>query len=89
MRAQTQLESLSRPTRHVEWPKRGGRPAYLSEVFGESVFSLKTLQTTLPKPVYARFIQQISGRQSIDRSVADSVAHAVRVWAMDRYMIYC
>ncbi|KAI9091736.1 glutamine synthetase type III N terminal-domain-containing protein [Phlyctochytrium arcticum] len=77
-------ESVSRPGRNVEWPQTGNRPAYTSEIFGTNVFSLKNLQTTLPKPVYGRFIQQIKGRQSLDRPTADAVAHAVKVWAMDR-----
>ena len=53
-------EALTRPTRNVEFPKHAsGRPKYPSEIFGENVFTLRTLQFTLPKPVYAKFIQQI------------------------------
>lgn len=79
-------EAVNRSTRHVDWPKKEGqnRLAYVSEIFGESVFSLSTLQKSLPKPVYARFIQQLKGRKSLDKATSDAVAHAVRVWAMDR-----
>ncbi|KAJ3036436.1 hypothetical protein HDV00_002718 [Rhizophlyctis rosea] len=76
--------SVSRAGRSVEWPKTGNRLATGSEIYGQNVFTLKTLQSTLPKPVYARFIQQIKGRQSLDRPTADAVAHAVRVWAQER-----
>ncbi|KAI8929747.1 glutamine synthetase type III N terminal-domain-containing protein [Entophlyctis helioformis] len=78
------VDSVVRPGRTVEWPKTGSRPAYVSEIFGQNVFTLKTLQQTLPKPVYVRFLQQIKGRQVIDKPTADAVAHAVRIWAMDR-----
>ncbi|KAI9005246.1 glutamine synthetase type III N terminal-domain-containing protein [Gaertneriomyces semiglobifer] len=76
--------SVSREGRIVDWPQTGSRPAYVSEIYGTSVFGLKQLQASLPKPVYARFIQQIKGRQSLDRPTADAVAHAVKIWAMDR-----
>ncbi len=81
MTRQTQVHASSRS---IEWPKTGTRPAYTSEIFGSQVFSLQTLQKTLPKPVFSRFVQQIKGRQSLDKSTADAVAHAVRIWAMDR-----
>ena len=52
-------ENVSRPGRAVEWPTTQNRHSYPSEIFGTNVFTLKTLQQTLPKPVYGRFIQQI------------------------------
>ena len=54
--------SVSRAGRSVDWPKTGNRLATGSEIFGQNVFTLKTLQSALPKPVYARFIQQIKVR---------------------------
>ncbi|KAJ3011939.1 hypothetical protein HKX48_006560 [Thoreauomyces humboldtii] len=77
-------DSVLRTGRTVDWPQKGNRPAYISEIYGQNVFDLKGLQSTLPKPVYARFIQQIKGRQTLDRATADAVAHAAKVWAMDR-----
>ncbi|KAJ3299542.1 hypothetical protein HK104_008518 [Borealophlyctis nickersoniae] len=77
-------DNVSRPGRSVDWPVNGNRLQYCSEVFAANVFGLKQLQQALPKPVFARFIQQIKGRQTLDRPTADAVAHAVRVWAMDR-----
>lgn len=54
------LDSVNKPGRSIEYPKLpSGRPKYTAEIFGENVFTLKTLQNTLPKPVYAKFIQQI------------------------------
>jgi glutamine synthetase len=71
--------------RTVEYPRdKDGRPKTPSAMFGENVFSLCQLRKSLPKPVYAQFIKQKSGRQSLDKITADAVAHAVRIWAQDR-----
>jgi hypothetical protein len=59
-RIQSVIDSVTRPARSCEWPKASdGKNAYISEIFGNNVFTLKKLQQTLPKTVYARFIQQI------------------------------
>ncbi|RKO87926.1 hypothetical protein BDK51DRAFT_39028 [Blyttiomyces helicus] len=55
-------DTTARPGRTVEWPQENGKPVYVSKTFGVNVFSLKTLSETLPKSVYARFIQQIKVR---------------------------
>lgn len=52
-------EMVHRENRSVIWPTVDNHPAYVSEIFGSHVFNLKTLQKSIPKPVYARFIQQI------------------------------
>ena len=56
----------------------------LSQLFGQNVYSLKQMQETLPKPVYANVVQQMSGSMPLDRQSADAVAHAVKVWAIER-----
>ena len=58
LRNQAVLDSL-RSSRQVQWPQADGKPKYISEIYGCNVFGLKTLQQTLPKTVYSRFIQQI------------------------------
>ncbi|KAJ3324337.1 hypothetical protein HDV06_000376 [Boothiomyces sp. JEL0866] len=82
-RINTALESVNRPNRVAEWPKTGEKNSYISDIYGTNVFTLKKLQTTLPKSVYARFIEQLKGHKPLDRPTADAIAHAVRVWAMD------
>jgi glutamine synthetase len=59
IRNSTIQSSVSRPARSVEWPTKEGRPAHVSEIFGENVFSFQMMQKTLPKPVYKSFIEQI------------------------------
>ena len=84
-RVQALLTGLERPVRHVAYPTTAnGKPQYLSEIYGSSVFTLNTLATCLPKPVFASFIRQMKGRQNLDKATADAIAHAVRIWAMDR-----
>lgn len=56
----------------------------LSKLFGQNVYGLRQMQETLPKPVYANLVKQMSGSKTLDRSTADAVAHAVKVWAIER-----
>ncbi|KAI8361243.1 glutamine synthetase type III N terminal-domain-containing protein [Mortierella sp. GBAus27b] len=63
---------------------KDGKPVYTSEFFGENVFSLHQISKALPKPAFASFLKQMRGRQALDRATADAIAHAVRIWAMDR-----
>lgn len=84
-RTQALHENVHRPARCVEWPVHGTRNKYPSEVFGEMVFGLKELSAELPKPIYANFVKQSSGLgQALDKPTADAIAHAVRVWAMNK-----
>ncbi|KAF9438143.1 hypothetical protein BGZ76_009517 [Entomortierella beljakovae] len=78
-------DNINRPTRSLSYPtKPDGKPKYTSEFFGENVFSLQQIATSLPKPAYASFLKQMGGRQALDKATADAIAHAVRIWAMDR-----
>jgi len=71
--------------RNIEPPKHpNGKPLYTSEYFGQNVFTLKEMERTLPKSIFQKFIQQQKGRVSLDRATADAIAHAARVWAMDK-----
>ncbi|KAG0268946.1 hypothetical protein DFQ27_005241 [Actinomortierella ambigua] len=84
-RVETLKEIVGRSPRSITYPKtQDGKPKYTSEVFGENVFSLAQMAKALPKPVFASFMKQLRGRQALDRATADAIAHAVRIWAMDR-----
>ncbi|KAG0047633.1 hypothetical protein BGZ83_007338 [Gryganskiella cystojenkinii] len=89
MANQARIESLkdniNRATRAIQYPKKAdGKPVYTSELFGENVFHLQQIAKVLPKPAYASFLKQMRGRQALDKGTADAIAHAVRIWAMDR-----
>ncbi|KAF9437377.1 hypothetical protein BGZ76_000968 [Entomortierella beljakovae] len=84
-RVESLKDIIDRPTREISYPKNtDGTPVYTSEFFGENVFHLKQIAKALPKPAFASFLKQMRGRQALDRATADAIAHAVRIWAMDR-----
>lgn len=75
---------LERVPRTITYPKdTDGHPLALSEIFGSRVFGMKQLQETLPKPMFAAFMDQVLEGRTLDKVTADAVAHAVRVWAQD------
>jgi glutamine synthetase len=54
------------------------------EIFGENVFSASVMQKVLPKTVYKSVMATIEHSKSLDPSVADSVAIAMKDWAMKK-----
>lgn len=77
-------DNVQRPSREVPYPRKDGKPIYTSEFYGENVFGLAQIAKALPKPAYAQFLQQMRGGRSLDKGTADAIAHAVRIWAMDK-----
>ncbi|MDR1686828.1 MAG: glutamine synthetase III [Desulfovibrio sp.] len=55
-----------------------------SEIFGRDVFSMKVMSERLPKSVYARLEQSVSGGEALQESDADVIAGAMRDWALER-----
>ncbi|KAI8325748.1 glutamine synthetase/guanido kinase [Martensiomyces pterosporus] len=85
LRKNALMSAVSGQKREVQYPRKAdGKPLYPSEIYGENVFTLKTMAKALPKPIFASFLKQRRGRHNLDKPTADSIAHAVRVWAMDR-----
>lgn len=95
-RATAIRDGVHQSHRSIEYPKNStnsassnpsvgnGTPLRLSEFFGENVFSLEQLRKSLPKPVFADLLRQMAGSKLMERPTADAVAHAVKVWAMER-----
>ena len=54
------------------------------EIFGENVFSLAVMQKRLPKLVYKSIVATIEHSKPLDPMVADSVASAMKDWAMEK-----
>ena len=52
--------------------------------FGENVFSLDAQRKRLPKDVFKRLQATLSRGEALDPSLADSVANAMREWAMEK-----
>jgi len=55
-----------------------------SEIFGVNVFSDRTMRERLPKQVYQKFQEAVSGGEKMDFNVAEVVATAMKEWAVSR-----
>ncbi len=56
----------------------------LEEEFGANTFSLTSMQARLPKPAYKALLKTIEDHTPLDPSVADTVAVAMKDWAIER-----
>jgi glutamine synthetase len=54
------------------------------EVFGSSVFTKAVMQLRLPKSVYKSVVATIEKGTKLDPSIADSVAAAMKDWALEK-----
>lgn len=53
------------------------------DLFGSNVFTMAEMQNRLPKPVYKSLKKTIETGSTLDNSVADMVASAMRDWAIE------
>ncbi len=53
------------------------------EDFGSLVFSETAMKERLPKPVYLSWKKTVANEGTLDRPTADSIAHAMKRWALD------
>ncbi len=56
----------------------------LSEFFGKNVFSDSVMKERLPKEVYEILKRTITEGKSLDSSIADTVADAMKEWAIEK-----
>jgi len=54
------------------------------DLFGRNVFNLAAMRVALPKDTFNRLHKTIRDRQPLDATLADSVANAMKDWAIDR-----
>lgn len=59
-------------------------PYKVDENYGSDSFGIKTLEDYLSKPIYRRLLETIKKGVPLDQAVADDVAHAMKIWAMNR-----
>ncbi|MCF7791318.1 MAG: glutamine synthetase III [Victivallales bacterium] len=79
LRKQIIANISSRTASSISYEKRT-----VEELYGEDVFSLKTMKDYLPKPVYKSLLSTIRLGKSIDSSIADEVANAMKRWAINK-----
>lgn len=56
----------------------------ITEIFGANVFNDEAMQVYLPKAVFKKLKKTIEDGLELDNDIADSVAHGMKEWAMDR-----
>ena len=54
-----------------------------SKIYGSLVFNDKLMRERLPKPIYKSLHQTIECGERLDEEVANSVAHAMKEWAVE------
>ena len=60
------------------------RPYRVGDEYGIDAFGLKTLEDYVSKPIYKKLLDTIRQGVPLDPAVADDVAHAMKIWAMNR-----
>ena len=55
-----------------------------NEIFGTNVFGRAAMKARLPKPVYQSLIETINNGAALDPSIADTVASAMKEWAIEK-----
>lgn len=73
-----------RTQREIDFPSVNGKHELISEIFGKNVFGTREMSDRLPKPVFKTFSNQLRGGQTLDKVTADAIAHAAKVWALER-----
>ncbi|MFM8966662.1 MAG: glutamine synthetase III, partial [Vulcanococcus sp.] len=72
----------ARPATPVEAPKP------LEQLWASNVFSLETMKSALPKPVFKSIQRSMREGSKLDASIADVVAQAMKDWATGRGALY-
>ncbi len=70
---------MSRTPRIVEAPSKK-----ISEYYGMNVFDKNVMAEYMSKDIYARVMQTIEDGKTVDRKITNSVASAMKAWAMER-----
>lgn len=61
-----------------------GKRLRISEFFGVNTFDIHKMKEKLPKDVLTKLISTIESGKKLDKDVANTVAHAMKEWAMAR-----
>ena len=61
-----------------------GAPMDIEKIFGENTFGLDEMKSRLPKAVFRSILATIEQGQSLDPGIADTVALAMKEWAVER-----
>jgi glutamine synthetase len=56
----------------------------ITDIFGSSVFNDKVMKERLPKNIYKAFRRVLDGQGTLEPSVADVIANAMKDWAIEK-----
>ena len=76
IQAVTNYAPISAPLNFAETPS--------SELFGTNVFSVKVMKDRLPKSIFKSVMKTIELGEPLDTTVADTVAAAMKDWAIEK-----
>lgn len=76
-------DSLSRKIREVTPPS-----PKVSDYYGVNVFDKRVMAEYMPKDVYEQVIQTIEEGRRIDRKITNTVAAAMKAWAMEKQVTH-
>jgi glutamine synthetase len=84
-RFQAVRELNSRTPRKFDPPRdEQGRRLKVSEFFGVNTFDIHRMKEKLPKDVYLKLQSTIETGKPLDHEIANTVAHAIKEWALSR-----
>ena len=74
------IESIAKKSTEVA----ENRTTSITDIYGEDVFNLKSMRNYLPKQIYKTLVATINKGATIDASIADAVANAMKRWAISK-----
>ena len=78
-------EINSRTPRKFDPPRDDkGKRLRISEFFGMNTFDMKQMREKLPKDTFKKLQSTIETGKKLDPEIANTVAHAIKEWALDR-----
>jgi len=60
------------------------KPIRISEYFGCDTFNFKVMEEKLPRETYKKLLKIINDDEKLDADTANTVAHAMKEWALDK-----
>jgi glutamine synthetase len=66
------------------YPTQKEKNTPISTYFGEDTFNFEAMQKKLPKDVYTKLMERINEDKPLDIQTANSVAHAMKEWAIEK-----
>jgi glutamine synthetase len=78
-------EVNSRTPRKFDPPRDdAGKRLRISDFYGSNTFDLPKMKEKLPKDIYQKLVSTIEHGKKLDSDIANSVANAVKEWALSR-----